>query len=200
MNNQWSLPWITVAISAVVLGLGLSPELFQWLYFDRALIVEQQQWWRLLTGHLVHSSEAHLGWDLLGFMVFAGIAECWHRKKLIVSIGIAVFMLGCLLMSPFGLDRYCGLSGVLCAPATLVLLAHFNKQRDVLHFLPLFIAGLKLVIEENNADLLLAQQGWPLYAPAHWAGVMAGIFSVAVHAKWSVHLPKNRPIAVKPNG
>jgi rhomboid family GlyGly-CTERM serine protease len=191
MNNQWTMPWITVAISAVVWGLGLLPDMFQWLYFDRALIVDQQQWWRLLTGHLVHSSDAHLSWDLLGFIVFAGIGECWHRKKLIVSIGIALLMLDCLLMSPFGLDRYCGLSGVLCAPATLVLWTHFNKQRDFLHALPLLIAGLKLVIEENNADLLLAQQGWPLYAPAHWAGVMAGVFSVAVFSKCPVYLTAN---------
>ena len=191
MNNQWSMPWITVAVSAVVLGLGLFPDLFEWLYFDRALIIDQQQWWRLLTGHLVHSSEAHLGWDLLGFMVFSGIGECWHRKKFIVSIAIALFMLDCLLMSPFGLDRYCGLSGVLCAPATLVLWAHFNKRRDLLHFLPLLVAGLKLIVEENNADLLLAQEGWPLYAPAHWAGVMAGSLSVAVFSKWTAYLTTN---------
>jgi rhomboid family GlyGly-CTERM serine protease len=184
MNKQWTMPWITVAISAVVLGLGLLPELFQLLYFDRSLIVDQQQWWRLLTGHLVHSSEAHLGWDLLGFIVFSGIAECWHRKKFIVSIGMALFMLDCLLMSPFGLDRYCGLSGILCSPATLVLWTHFNKQRDLLHFLPLLIAGLKLIVEENNADLLLAQQGWPLYAPAHWVGVIAALLASQIIIYW----------------
>ncbi|WP_177201223.1 rhombosortase [Neptunomonas qingdaonensis] len=180
-----TMPWITVAFSTVVLGLGLLPDLFQLLYFDRSLIVEQQQWWRLLTGHLVHSSETHLVWDLLGFAVFSGIAECWHRKKFNISLGVALFMLNCLLLSPFGLERYCGLSGILCAPATLILWAHFNKQRDLLHFLPLLIAGLKLVVEASNADLLfaqqvLAQQGWPLYAPAHWVGVIAGFLSISL--------------------
>lgn len=179
-SGNW--PWVTVAVSALALALSLTAlfdDRLLLLCFDRNAIVNQGQWWRLLTGHLVHSSGSHLGWDLLAFALFAGLAESYNRTAMLVSIGLALLLLNALLLSPLGLEQYSGLSGILCAPAVLALYAHFRRQPDLLHLLPALVAVAKLLLEASSQDPLLSQPDWPLYQPAHWVGVVAGGITLA---------------------
>lgn len=181
MNRiRCSIPWVTLALAGVALGLALLPS--QWVAdplaqfcFDHQAIVQQGQWWRLLSGHLVHSDRTHLQWDLLGFVFFAGWLELKQRRLLLASLASCLILLNLLLLSPWGLDRYSGLSGLLYAPATIVLWQHFRQQPDLISALPLLSGAAKLLSETLQQQALLADQGWPLYVPAHWCGVLAAI-------------------------
>ncbi|RDE18290.1 rhombosortase [Motiliproteus coralliicola] len=181
MNRiRCSIPWVTLALAGVALGLALLPS--RWVAdplalfcFDHQAIVQQGQWWRLLSGHLVHSDSTHLQWDLLGFVIFGSWLEFKDRRLLVLSLALALLILDLVLLSSWGLARYCGLSGLLYAPAALMLWQHFRRQPHLISALPLIAGAAKLVSESLQQQAWLADQGWPLYAPAHWCGVAAAL-------------------------
>ena len=59
-------PWLSLTLAGLTAGLfaafGPAPE--AWVY-DRAAI-ESGEWWRLISGHWVHSDGAHLGCGIFG--------------------------------------------------------------------------------------------------------------------------------------
>ena len=59
--------WLTVAVVVALLtGLWLAgPEVTAALRYERGAVLDGE-WWRLLTGHLVHADAAHLAWNLAG--------------------------------------------------------------------------------------------------------------------------------------
>ena len=67
-------PWFTAGLASVMLALfvafGPQPDLFM---YDRAGI-EAGEWWRLLTGHLVHADMAHLAANVLALVLLGIVA------------------------------------------------------------------------------------------------------------------------------
>ncbi|MEH6471629.1 MAG: rhomboid family intramembrane serine protease [Halopseudomonas sp.] len=169
------LPWVTAATVAVALGFQLLPNTLAWLCFDQQAIVADGQWWRLLSGHLVHSSGSHFFWDSLAFAVFASLAERWNRRALLQALLLALVLLNMLLLSPWGLEQYCGLSGLMCAAAVQALWAHYQQQPGLIRLLPTLMGIWKLFEEAQGSSALIASDSWPLYAPAHWVGIGAGL-------------------------
>jgi rhomboid family GlyGly-CTERM serine protease len=107
-------PWI---IWIVLFGLCLALHaagLNGWLMFDRTAI-DQGQWWRLLTGHLVHLNWGHFWLNMGGVLIVAGfLRNHWnaaHWLVLLVWSALAIG-LGLYVLNP-ELYRYVGLSGVL---------------------------------------------------------------------------------------
>ena len=201
-TSQPNRPWLSLGLTLLALGLSLQPDALATLCFDRQAIFEQQQWWRLLSGHLVHSSPAHLGWDLLAFCGFSVLVERRSRCALIVALALAWLLLTALLLSSWGLARYCGLSGLLCAPAVVALWWHHKCYRHIsgyhrwISLLPLLAGGLKLMFEAGQSQALIADGGWPLYAPAHWAGVCAGALLLGLQRLERLRFSKPTPTSL----
>ena len=107
------LPWVTLGIGILVIILGLSEKSAQLCQWDRSEIFNGE-FWRLMTGHLVHCSPAHVFWDLIVFLSIGVILERIVRPAkflghlIIMAIGISL----CLLVLEPNLQYYRGLSGL----------------------------------------------------------------------------------------
>ena len=88
-KSSVNVPWISLIISTTALligGFNMSNQLLEILCFDQIAIIGHTEYWRLLTGHLVHSSFPHLFWDLLAFVPVAVYLETENRRLLITSL------------------------------------------------------------------------------------------------------------------
>lgn len=146
------------------------------LCFDLHAIKHQGEWWRLITGHLVHSNSSHLFWDLCAFAGVSWYLERHTPALLLPSWLAGLITVNLLLISPLSeLSYYCGLSGLLFAPL-IIALFQFQKQIGGLTgYLPLLAAGAKLGWELFSSMHLLVQSDWAPYPEAHLAGLMGGL-------------------------
>lgn len=169
------IPVITLGVIFLAVPLSLSAELFQLAYFDQTLISEGQLW-RLISGHLSHTSTSHLGWDLLAFALAVGYLERHSRRLLLLSLLGGLITVNGLLLSPWsGVGSYAGLSGILFAPLFLSLLIFARKQPSLNGWLPMLICIGKVIWEQFSGQALLSQSPWPPYPAAHLAGLVGGI-------------------------
>ncbi|WP_275099374.1 rhombosortase [Sedimenticola hydrogenitrophicus] len=202
------LPWLSFGLALVATGLyllaGPAPEA---LVYGREEIL-QGDWWRLLSGHLVHSDVPHALWDILALGLSASILERRDRKRLCRAMLFSLLFLDAWLWwGVTDLDYYCGLSGVL---NTLLTLVFWQLWRDNPHPL-IVVAGLgymgKLVVETVLDQALFTSTAWPGLPGIHMAGVTAaGMFLLFEHrratqraVRWCLDDPANaRRIFTRP--
>lgn len=190
-RNQGGIrpPWFTAGFSAVMLALyaalGPQPDL---LMYDRAGIAVGE-WWRLVTGHLVHADLGHLVANVLALVILGGVLESLQRLGiktllLLVSFGIVVIDAVLWLQLP-ELARYCGFSGVL---NTLFIAAVYEQWRDTGDWVypALAVGGLgKIAIESGSAGAVLPLSSLPSVTEAHFAGFVAGLVLCSLTAIWA---------------
>jgi rhomboid family GlyGly-CTERM serine protease len=172
------VPWLTVATAALALLLSLlAGPAAPGLVYDRGAI-EAGQWWRLLTGHLVHSDPSHLCWDLAGLLVLG-----WLFERQLTS---GYFLLA-LLSGVVAVDvwlwwgpaplRYCGMSGFLNTLLASGLVQQWRTKRCWLVPLVGIGATLKIVWETLSGHAILTATVWPAVPLAHAAGFIGGILA-----------------------
>lgn len=173
-------PFPLKTIGAVICILLLAQGDLLTLCFDLHAITHQGEWWRLITGHLVHSSSSHLLWDLCVFIGASWYLERHSPALLLPSWLMGMATVNLLLMSPLSeLSYYCGLSGLLFAPL-IVTLFKFQKQVGGLTgYLPLLVTGAKLGWELLSSEHFLVQSDWAPYPDAHLAGLTGGLLLMA---------------------
>lgn len=121
--TTWAPARLPAAIGIIALLLEALPGAGELLEFDRERILAGE-FWRTLTGQVVHWSESHLLWNVVGAGLLAiGFRELparfWAIAGSAAALGIAT---GLLLETP-PLDEYRGLSGVLYGWLVAALLA-----------------------------------------------------------------------------
>jgi len=175
-HGGFMLPWRSVLLSAgaaaVYLAFGPAPE--AWV-FDRVAIVHGE-WWRLITGHWVHSDLAHAGWDIAALLLFGALFEArlqWRLPLalLIGTVGIDVW----LWWGNPAMAYYCGLSGIL---NSLLVVGLLRLWIDIRHPLILFTAvgaALKIIVEIDAGQALLTRTAWPSVPAAHAVGFLCGL-------------------------
>lgn len=170
------------------------------LCFDLHAINHQGEWWRLITGHLVHSSSSHLFWDLCAFTGVSWYLERHAPTLLLPSWLAGIAAVNLLLMSPLSeLSYYCGLSGLLFAPL-LIALFQFQKQVGGLTgYLPLLVTGAKLSWELFSSQHFLVQSDWAPYPEAHLAGLAGGLLMMTgvTLFSWIANRKKNKKETIK---
>jgi rhomboid family GlyGly-CTERM serine protease len=153
-----ALPLVLVLLSTLIALLGNS--VAHTLRYERDAI-RDGEWWRLITGNLVH-----LGWPHL-LLNLAGLLLVWllfHRSLsirnwIIVTLSSAVAVTGGLLLLDPHLEWYVGLSGVLHG---------------------LFAAGvLGSLLAGNRAEWLLLMLFIAKLAWEQWVGAMPGTAGLA---------------------
>lgn len=174
-SHQATLPWLSLSLAGLMVALyaafGPAPE--AWVY-DR-LAISNGEWWRLATGHWVHSDSHHLGWNLGAFMLLGGIIETRHRHMLLPGLVAGTLAVDAMLWIGLPwLTQYCGLSGVL---NTLLLLVLFTQwQRTTASTLATIgsLSFAKIVWELLAGQSLLTDIAWTSVPQTHLAGWLMG--------------------------
>jgi len=174
-------PWRTLALTAAAAALfllfGPAPE--AWV-FDRAAIA-QGEWWRLVTGHWVHSDAAHAVWDIAALLLIGALCEGRLGWRLPLVLLVGSFGVGAWLW--WGVPEihsYCGLSGILNALLALALVRFWRDMRHPVVLLTGIAAVAKIVVEIHAGTALLTQTAWPSVPSAHAAGFLSGLVAASV--------------------
>jgi rhomboid family GlyGly-CTERM serine protease len=178
------LPWLTLALAGLVAMLflvaGPAPDA---LLYDRAAI-GQGEFWRLVTGHLVHSDVGHLGWNLAALLILGGLLETTPglgRRGLSLALGASIVAVSATLWWGVpALTWYCGLSGILNAVYVVLLAGLWRRTGDRLLMVLLVGNALKITVEALAGAALFTDPLWPPVPAAHAAGYLAGIVTAMI--------------------
>jgi rhomboid family GlyGly-CTERM serine protease len=175
------LPWLTGLAAAAAAGLwlllGPVPEA---LVFDRAAIAGGEIW-RLVTGHLVHSDGRHALWDIGALALIGCLMEEKGPRRLALAAGAGILAVDAGLWWGLpGLERYCGLSGMLNALFVVALADLWRRHRHPVFPLAALILGAKLLAEAVAGQSLVLDTEWPAVPLAHVAGCLGGLAFLAL--------------------
>ena len=156
---QHNFPILTVLIGLSALSATLSSQLTSLLQFDRTAFMDGEVW-RVFTGHLTHWSLSHLFWDILVFLVLAGVIERFSRRRLLVCFASASLIISLLVFTFLPeMTFYRGLSGIDSA-LFMMLLVMFYRQRPSRHSLfakcPIICSAYSSLARQSlNCQLLM---------------------------------------------
>ena len=184
MPLKRNFPYVTLLLGCIVLIINRLPPVAAWLQFDRSAILHGELW-RIVTGHLTHWSSSHLFWDILVFLVLAGIIEWFSRKQLLAFIAAASFFISLLVFVGLpDMKYYRGLSG-LDSGLFIVLLVMFYRMKAkgqvFLLQVPYFVMGFLFFIKsafELLAGETIFVDSSDLFIPvplAHIGGMFIGL-------------------------
>lgn len=164
---------LIVGIACIVFQVADMVEL---LRFSREQI-NDGQWWRLLTGNLVHLGYAHLLLNLAGLAVISLLLAPamhtwqWSIVALASMLGVGT---GLLLFDP-QLNWYVGLSGVLYGLLLGGAIAEFRNQRIIATILIIYTVG-KIIWEQIYGAVESSEKitGGNVIVNAHLYGMVCG--------------------------
>jgi rhomboid family GlyGly-CTERM serine protease len=177
-------PVWTVALISAAVATWLFPTAAATLVQERT-VIDQGQWWRLLTGSLVHYSTSHLLWNCLVIGIAGGLLECSNRKAAVTCLVGSMMLIGpglhlCLEQ----MNCYAGLSGIATAMVTCLIL--LNLGQGWIWSVALAALAAKLLTDQfvhgfgfasfHAADVRSVPS-------AHLLGALAGALSVVPHRR-----------------
>jgi rhomboid family GlyGly-CTERM serine protease len=164
------------ALTAAALVLAAVPRALPGLAYVRHG-VRDGEWWRLVTGHLVHGSAAHLVWNVAGLALVwlaFGTRLAGRAWTLVLAAAAAGTGLGVLALAP-EVAAMAGLSGVLhglaAAGAIAALRAGERLGWTVLALLAAKVAWEQLAGGSAAAEAAL---GGAIAVDAHLYGLVSG--------------------------
>lgn len=169
-------PWLTTLAVAVASGLWLSlgpvPEA---LIFDRSAIAGGE-WWRLLSGHWVHSDGRHALWDIAALALVGALVESSGRRRLALAAVVGSLSVAAAIWWQLPeLERYCGLSGMLNSLFIIALGDLWQRGRQPVVLAAAVLLGAKLLAELAAGQSVLIDPLWPGIPLAHFAGLLGGL-------------------------
>ena len=173
------LPWGTLLlVLCALLGYlypGAAPE--GWV-FDRTAIA-QGEWWRLITGHWVHSDGWHALWNITALGLIGALSERTLGRRLPISLLTGTITVDAWLWwGSTGLEYYCGLSGILNSLLAAALLRLWQRSHHPLVALTGLTVLLKIALEISQGQALFTDTRWPSIPTAHAAGFLGGLFAL----------------------
>lgn len=163
----------------IVLALGLTAEAVNPLLLYQRHAIERGEYWRLLTGHLVHLGTIHTLLNLAGLgLILLLFANAWRAYQwILVFILTALFISLCLYFASPDVGYYAGLSGVLHGLLSFGLLPGMCR-RDPLAMVMVVLIVAKLGYEQLIPESHLGTQaliGAPVVSIAHLYGAIGGL-------------------------
>lgn len=171
-----------LSLLLICLFLG-GPDTTVALRYERGAVLDGQ-WWRLVTGHLVHADGAHLAWNLVGTWLVGWLFVREYTLRgwlLILFASTAAIDAGFIAWQP-QLDWYVGFSGVLHGCMAAGLLGALLSTRDVVTIVVAVLFVAKLGWEQMMGPLPFtsASIGLPVIHEAHTYGAVGGLLGAAV--------------------
>jgi rhomboid family GlyGly-CTERM serine protease len=175
------MPWRTVLLCSIATVIYFVPPLAGVAIYDRAAIAGGE-WWRLITGNLVHLSLKHLIFDVLALSVVGTIIELRGTRYwwLACCTAGAVIGLAVYLTAP-EFRYYGGLSGIVTAAVVYLCL---DGLRDTgawrkLCMSILLLVAIKIGIEFLTGETILSvteSQPFETVPVSHLAGACTALF------------------------
>jgi rhomboid family GlyGly-CTERM serine protease len=186
--------WLVGLLAAVLVLLSLTGESGrEWLRYEREAVL-QGQYWRLLTGHLVHGSVQHLLLNGVGLGLIAALFPREYSVRgwlLILGSSVVSIDLGFVLLEP-QLQWYVGFSGVLHGALAAGALGWWrHESRRLALALTAVLVG-KLTWEQWHGALPLSGD-MPVVVDAHLYGAIGGALAGAALWLRSRDWPRARP-------
>lgn len=185
-----SAPWLsgllTLLIGILYLFEGPAPST---LVYDRAAI-EAGEYWRLISGHLVHCDIQHLLLNGLAFLLLALLIE-----KQSISL-VPPLLFGFTSVSFYlwffepDISLYCGLSGVLNTLLVIGLGAYYRSSKNPIFLMTLIGAVIKIIWETTTQESIFSNTLWQSVPASHGAGFAGGILLLIIY---NLILKNNRP-------
>lgn len=184
-DRRAALACMTIALLIGALSLG-GESLTELLRYDRSAI-QAGQWWRAISGHLVHASVAHTLLNVAGLVLIALLFPepmplwRWAWRTMILSLGISALIYWRLP----NLGWYVGLSGTLHGLFVLGFWWLF-RQGDKLAPILLLVLICKLMWEHFNGPITSNEElvGVPVLVEAHSYGALFAVIYLAIAALW----------------
>jgi rhomboid family GlyGly-CTERM serine protease len=174
------IPIITLCVAGGALMVAMFPEWSARLIYDRQAILAGQLW-RLFTGHWVHFSTSHLGYDVLALVIVGWIAETEKLPRLGWLCLVAPWLIGVgLLVFEPRLEYYGGLSALAVTMIVYTALhgLHCSRGRQAVCTVALLAFGGKLCFELATGRMLFASVGGAtpvmVSATSHLFGALIG--------------------------
>jgi len=155
----------------------MSDRLIDSLQWSREAIAAGE-WWRLLTGHLVHLDLVHACLNVAALLLLWRLfGRVFALRHLLVILLVAVATINAGLWSLSDIDWYVGLSGLLhawAAAAVVRLIIDRDRHYGIAWFVAAF--GLAKIMQENIfGPLPFSTNAAAVVTDAHLFGVLAGM-------------------------
>jgi rhomboid family GlyGly-CTERM serine protease len=180
-DGRSGLLLLATVIILLLIQAGAGADQAAWRY-DRSALAAGQ-WWRLLSGHLIHLGYEHAVLDVVGLvLIWALFARDYSARAWLLIIGLSVIGVdaGLWLLSSTT-DWYVGSSGVLHGALAAGICAHLRRREPDGWVLALFLIA-KLVYEQSQGALPLTAGG-AVIVDAHLYGAASGALA-ALLLRW----------------
>jgi len=179
LANVRPVLWLVGLLSSAVVLLGLGGEHARQLFrYERLAVVEHDQLWRLLTGHLVHGNWRHLALNLAGLTVLCALFPRHYsmpRWGFIGVLSVLAIDVGFVWREP-QLAWYVGLSGVLHGVLAAGAVAWWRYESRLLALALTAILVGKLAWEQSQGSLPFSGD-MPVIVDAHLYGALGGLIA-----------------------
>ena len=167
------------------------------LSYQREL-VEDGQWWRIVSGQLVHNNFAHLFPNMAALVLCRVllIAGCSERE-FIFNLFCCTLLTGVLIHILLrSYVYYLGISAIVCGMLFLGAVT-LIRARHYWAWAVLLILALKLMRDYFSPEALAgvaARIGVPVAVEAHFVGVLAGVFTLCLSFALSFRMQPNKQV------
>lgn len=157
----------------------MNAEMLTWLRWDREGIANGE-WWRFVTGHLVHLDVSHAALNIVAAVLIVAIAQReWSLRQGCVLVIVAMGVIDAGLWWFTDLAWYVGLSGVVHAMAAAVLVQPLIAREPIAWIVGVLGLG-KLLYEIRFGALPFvdwagATAAVPVVTEVHALGAVAGL-------------------------
>ena len=190
MPPRAPFPWLTLGLVAGAVAASAGPAARAALVWSRPAIAAGE-WWRLVTGNLVHFTAGHLLADALAIGLLGTLLERTGTRLALVAGVAAVAVGGTVWFGAPRVTEYGGLSGVACA------LAGYLTVRTRQWWLGGLLVA-KLVGEAITGQGVFVT-GYSLCWPAHVAGLATGLGLGAIRQPRLIWQSSRRRVRQWPN-
>jgi rhomboid family GlyGly-CTERM serine protease len=181
-RRLWAFLAICAAL-AVIESFGDAGRLL--LRYERELIA-QGEWWRLVTGHIVHLGWQHLALNVMGLALMWALflPDYGWRAWLWILLGSMIAIDAGFFFIERDVRWYVGLSGVLHGVMAAGTLAYARRREPGAWILLPFLVG-KLIYEQlvGTMPYSLDSAGGPVVVDAHLYGAL-GAALVVLALRW----------------